>query len=67
MPEVKLLQPHTHRGKSVAVGETITVTGAEADWLRAQKIIEVALPVANSDNLGGRRNNKLEADNGAAS
>ncbi|MCF1609473.1 hypothetical protein LQ759_06205 [Serratia marcescens] len=67
MPEVKLLQPHTHAGKAVAVGETITVTDAEADWLRGQKIIEVALPVVNNDNQGGRRNNKLEADNGAAS
>lgn len=67
MPEVKLLQQHTHAGKPVAAGGTITVTEAEADWLRAQKIIEVVPPVVNSDNQGGRRNNKLEADNGAAS
>lgn len=67
MPEVKLLQQHTHAGKAVAAGETITVTEVEADWLRAQKIIVVALPVVNNDNLSGRRNNKQEADNGAAS
>ncbi|HBY9741568.1 TPA: hypothetical protein MJA79_18790 [Klebsiella pneumoniae] len=66
MPEVKLLQQHTHAGKAVAAGETITVTESEARWLKAQKIIEAVLPVVNSDNQNSRRNSKVEADNGAA-
>lgn len=67
MPEVKLLQPHTHAGKAVAVGETITVNESEARWLKAQNIITEVRPVVTQDNPGNRRNNKLEADDGAAS
>ncbi len=66
MPEVKLLQQHTHAGKAVAAGETITVTESEARWLKAQKIIDAVLPVVNIDNQNGRRNSKVEADNGPA-
>lgn len=64
MPEVKLKQPHTHQGKRVAAGETITVTEAEEVWLREHEIIGVA-PVVN-DSLGNRGKNKQQEpeDNG---
>ncbi|MDV1101406.1 DUF7210 family protein [Raoultella ornithinolytica] len=64
MPEVKLKQPHTHQGKRVAAGEIITVTEAEAVWLREHEIIEVA-PVVN-DTQGNRGKNKQQEpeDNG---
>jgi len=57
MPEVKLLQPHTHQGKRFAASETITVTEADAVWLRARHIIEVASPVVN-DTQSNRGKNK---------
>lgn len=67
MPEVKLKQPHTHQGKRVAAGETITVTDAEAIWLRAHQIIEVASPVV-SDTQSNRGKNKPQEpeENGTA-
>ncbi|EPK4543388.1 DUF7210 family protein [Serratia marcescens] len=66
MPEVKLLQPHTHAGKRLAAGEMLTVSDADAAWLRAHNVIEVVLPVA-SDVQGSRGKNKpQEPDNGTA-
>ena len=66
MPDVKLLQPHTHQGKRFAAGETITVTEAEEVWLREHEIIGVA-PVVN-DSQGNRGKNKQQEpeDNGTA-
>ncbi|EMG2555064.1 MULTISPECIES: hypothetical protein [Klebsiella] len=67
MPEVKLLQPHTHAGKRLAAGETLTVSDTEATWLREHNVIEVVLPVM-SDVQSSRGKNKQQEpeDNGAA-
>ncbi|HHC1723795.1 TPA: hypothetical protein ACN7V8_001245 [Klebsiella pneumoniae] len=67
MPEVKLLQPHTHAGKRLVAGETLTVSDTEATWLREHNVIEVVLPVV-SDVQSSRGKNKQQEpeDNGAA-
>lgn len=66
MPEVKLKQPHTHQGKRVAAGETITVTEAEAVWLREHEIIEVAPVVYDTQGNRGKNKQQEPDDNGAA-
>lgn len=64
MPEVKLKQPHTHQGKRVAAGETITVTEAEEVWLREHEIIGVAPVVNDSQSNRGRNKQQEPEDNG---
>ena len=59
MPEVKLLQPHTHAGKRLAADETLTVSDTEATWLREHNVIEVVLPVV-SDVQSSRGKNKQQ-------
>lgn len=66
MPEVKLKQPHTHQGKRVAAGETLTVTEAEAAWLREHEIIEVAQVVNDTQGNRGRNKQQEPEDNGTA-
>ncbi|CAB1217741.1 DUF7210 family protein [Klebsiella michiganensis] len=64
MPEVKLKQPHTHQGKRVAAGETITVTEAEEVWLREHEIIGVAPVVNDLQSNRGRNKQQEPEDNG---
>lgn len=52
MEEVTLLQPHTHQGRAIAAGETITVTRDEAEWLRAQQIIAPQATAPSSTSVG---------------
>ncbi|CNJ03362.1 Uncharacterised protein [Yersinia aldovae] len=52
MEEVTLLQLHTHQGRAIAVGECITVTQDEAEWLRAQQIIAPLPPAPSSPSVG---------------
>ncbi|WP_320377265.1 hypothetical protein [Escherichia coli] len=67
MPDVKLLQPHTHQGKRFSAGETLTVTDAEAGWLRDHQLIDVA-PAVVSDTQGNRGKGKQQEpeENGTA-
>ncbi|HDY5341442.1 TPA: hypothetical protein RQ688_002453 [Klebsiella pneumoniae] len=67
MPDVKLLQSHTHQGKRFAAGETLTVTEAEAVWLRDHQLINVA-PAVVSDTQGNRGKGKQQEqeENGTA-
>ncbi len=67
MPEVKLLQPHTHAGKRLAAGETLTVSDTEATWLREHNVIEFVLPVVSDvQNSRGKNKQQEPEDNGAA-
>ncbi|EDD2459373.1 hypothetical protein OJ660_001980 [Salmonella enterica] len=59
MPDVKLSQTHTHRGKRFAAGEIITVTEAEEVWLRDHQLI-VNASVVISDTHGNRGRNKQQ-------
>ncbi|MDH4566179.1 hypothetical protein E8E95_05760 [Pseudomonas sp. BN414] len=37
--EVRLAQPHTHKGQQKKAGETITVTAERKTWLEAQGVV----------------------------
>lgn len=38
--KVQLIQPHTHAGQRYAPDDVIEVTEPEADWLKAQGIVQ---------------------------
>lgn len=42
METVTLQQKHTHAGQDYAAGDSITVTEAEAAWLRARGVVGAA-------------------------
>lgn len=65
MPEVKLLQPHTHAGKRLAAGETLTVSDTEATWLREHNVIEAVLPVVSDMQSSRGKNKQQESEDNA--
>lgn len=46
---VELVKPHTHAGKAYQAGDSLNVSPALAEWLRAQGVVAPAMTKAKKE------------------